>query len=261
MHFAEFDQPITVTGMPPDKGSDPQVFLPAQIGIQLPEETSDISDGKATATITILNAEVRRYIVTCPTGAIELECYRLNDITTLTFGWGDGFLDMEFKGVGSSLGFKGSAVNLNLVSFFFQENRTIPGPNMQEQCNWGHYQPGCWLNKELFKFTAHVSAMSRLNRRIDITETAAASLYQGGFFITVAGQNVGVISVEPLSSGTRLNINFWPIGLAVSQAITLYRGCAHTKAACNSFGNFANFGGTPLVPTVNPAIDGINVGE
>lgn len=261
-HYVEFDKAITVTGMPPDLGSDPQVFEPAEIGIKLPEETSDVNDGKASVTMTINDPSVLRYIVTCPTAEIVLQCYRLNDLTALNFGWADGYLDMEFKGQGSTIGYKDSQVTVNCVSFFFQENRTIPGPNMQVQCNWGLYKPGCWLNKELFKITGHISAVSRLNKRIDISETAASALYTGGFFITFAGQQVGVISVEALSpSGTRLNMTHWPNGIAAGQTITLYRGCKKTRAACESFGNFANFGGTPFIPVVNPAIDGINSGQ
>lgn len=261
VHLVDIDKAVVVTGLPADKGADPQTFTPASIAFQGSEETSDINDGKATISGYVV-AGALEYVVTCPTGEIKAEVYRLNDLSDLTFDWSDGMLDLEFFGVGSSLTFDDSRLTLNCVSFFFQENRTLPMPNIASQCQWALYGPGCWLNRELFKITGHITAVSRLNRRIDISETAASNLYQNGFFITAADQKVGVISVEALSpSGTRLNINYWPRNILVGQAITLYRGCDHTKSGgCTRFGNVPNFGGIPLTPIVNPSIDGINAG-
>ncbi|MEW6169845.1 MAG: phage BR0599 family protein [Pseudomonadota bacterium] len=44
-----------------------------------------------------------------------------------------------------------------------------------------------------------------------------------------------------------------PPGLSVGATVVLYPGCDHTLSTCESkFGNSANFGGFPFIPTKNP---------
>ena len=44
-----------------------------------------------------------------------------------------------------------------------------------------------------------------------------------------------------------------PCALAVSDAVTLYPGCARNRETCkNKFNNILNFGGWPWIPLRNP---------
>jgi len=50
-----------------------------------------------------------------------------------------------------------------------------------------------------------------------------------------------------------LTLTTVPAGLVVGATVRVYPGCDHTLATCASkFGNAANYGGFPFMPTKNP---------
>ena len=58
----------------------------------------------------------------------------------------------------------------------------------------------------------------------------------------IVGHNANAITVSAV-----------PPGLAIGDAIYLYPGCDRTLNTCHAkFGNSANFGGFPFIPTKNP---------
>ncbi|WP_282266488.1 phage BR0599 family protein [Stenotrophomonas sp. PS02298] len=52
--------------------------------------------------------------------------------------------------------------------------------------------------------------------------------------------------------GSTITIQYGGHGLEPELEMTAYPGCAHTFAACKSFGNSDNFGGSPDLPAKNP---------
>jgi hypothetical protein len=79
--------------------------------------------------------------------------------------------------------------------------------------------------------------------------------------------NMGIHSVEKLTSPTRFVLRCaWVSDTIVDGTNTdleVIRGCDKTSATCGAaeasdgFNNLANFGGTPYIPKVNPAVEGI----
>jgi hypothetical protein len=74
--------------------------------------------------------------------------------------------------------------------------------------------------------------------------------YSKGYIVPTSGQAVGwPIMVTLQSDTTHLNVQPFPLPLAVGDAFTLYPGCDGQKATCEfKFANKQNFGGFPSTP-------------
>lgn len=124
----------------------------------------------------------------------------------------------------------------------------------QKQCPHVLYQQGegqCNVDKEAHKIDTTVTAIS------GVTVTVAALLakqYGGGWIqYEDADGNFERRFIRSFS-GLVLTINFPFIGLAVTDPVTVFPGCNHTMAICDSeYANIDNYGGTmPYGPVKNP---------
>ena len=50
----------------------------------------------------------------------------------------------------------------------------------------------------------------------------------------------------------------WHPEIAIGDELTAFYGCQHTTADCTLFGNIANFGGFPYVPSTNPTLNSVS---
>lgn len=278
-YLTDFDEDVTVTGMPAAKGSDPQVFTATQIKHRMPEQTMSLTTRQAAIAVAVTDTELRKYSTTTPTRIIGVEIYRFHTVNLPgAVAWANDVYT-ELIGEGGATGFTGDyQINLSVAPKFLRQDGKIARFCYQKLCNYQLGGAGCGINLEAQtgKTATVLTGVSRLNRTADIASTQiksyhgppgtlediTATTFEGGKMKMTDGTTVAIVSTTLLSPGVRLRLQWWPLSLAVSDAVTIYRGCRHTVAACESdFNNKPNFGGTPGIPFNNPAIDGVDLGR
>lgn len=126
----------------------------------------------------------------------------------------------------------------------------------QRACPYAVYDAlTCKVDKTAHAVPTTITAMSGGN--ITVAATLVAGIYPGGFMqINHPVKGIENVGLEA-QSGNSLTIFGIPPDLYVGQAVTLYRGCARTPAACQQFDNYLNYGGAPNMPGTSP-FDGNN---
>ena len=121
----------------------------------------------------------------------------------------------------------------------------------QRACPYALYDEAtCKVNKVAYAVPATITAINNFD--ITVSATLAANLYPGGFFEwqhPVKGLEFRAIEAQ---SGSVLKVFGSTLDLYVGMPITLYRGCKLTPASCQSFNNYNNYGGVPLMPGKSP---------
>lgn len=128
-------------------------------------------------------------------------------------------------------------------------------------CPYALYGQGCGLTKATYANTKRVLAVSGLT--VTVGSLPAGFSFDGGFVEWVDDDgNTQRRFIESRSGPTGspeqnvLTLTQAFTGLAVTsplQSITVYPGCDHTLATCNSvYSNAANYGGWPFIPSKNP---------
>lgn len=126
----------------------------------------------------------------------------------------------------------------------------------QRACPYAVYDPlTCKVNKAAYAVTTTITAISGFD--VTVAATLTANVYAGGFLqLSHPVKGVENLGLEA-QTGNTVRIFGAMQDLSVGQVVTLYRGCARTPAACQQFGNYANYGGVPNMPGTSP-FDGNN---
>lgn len=125
----------------------------------------------------------------------------------------------------------------------------------QRACPYAVYDEStCKVNKAAYAVTGVIEAVDGFNISVagapDLVSNP--SIYVGGYFEWVHPvKGLEFLTIEA-QSGAALTVFGTTMDLYVGLSITLYRGCNRTPAACNSFNNFDNYGGIPLMPGKSP---------
>lgn len=124
----------------------------------------------------------------------------------------------------------------------------------QKGCPHVLYGTSCGVLPASFDLAGAVDALSGLTVTATEFGTEADGHWEGGY-IEYAPE-AGVIERRFIMghTGTSVTLMTQPLGLAVSDAITIFPGCDHTLGAggCGKFSNTDNYGGMPDIPTKNP---------
>lgn len=125
------------------------------------------------------------------------------------------------------------------------------------QCPLALYGQGrgmCNVNRETFRQDCVVSAIS--GATITAAGTGRPDSYFSGGYLTWLNDVTGTLEKRMINesySNGNMVITSWPPGLSVGGTVSLYPGCDHSSAVCNSvFNNVLNYGGMPFIPTKNP---------
>lgn len=121
----------------------------------------------------------------------------------------------------------------------------------QTNCPYVLYGRGCNLDKDDFKTDTTVTAIDGVV--VSVAALGAYTSYGGGF---IEKEDVdGNFERRFIESFTGLDLTLSSRfeTLAVTDAVTVYPGCSHTMAVCDSdFDNILNYGGMPFMPLKNP---------
>lgn len=123
----------------------------------------------------------------------------------------------------------------------------------QKSCPHVLYGPQCSIAQQSFRATGNCVSVSGTTVVVNEASAFAANWFAGGY---LEWQNSGGLYEKRFiesSSGSSLVCTVQPIGLTAGRPVSIYYGCDHLIATCQSkFGNQLNFGGMPYIPTINP---------
>lgn len=126
----------------------------------------------------------------------------------------------------------------------------------QRSCPYALYDPAtCRLDKTVFMVSATITSISA--SAVTVTGLGTGTAYSGGFIEwehPVKGTER--IGIESQTDGT-IDLFGFPNDLYEGMTILVYRGCNQTPASCQSFGNYANYGGFTMLPGKSP-FDGMD---
>lgn len=147
------------------------------------------------------------------------------------------------------------SITLKFESIFTSLRRPGLRARYQRSCRHALYGRGCNLDPEDFADTGSVSAMVGTVATIVAADAKPDGYYVGGMLRTtngvlsyIVGHVGSAIQVQRLSFSLQQEIDGgFPF------AVTLYPGCTHDRATCESkFDNLLNYGGFDFIPQKNP---------
>ncbi len=124
----------------------------------------------------------------------------------------------------------------------------MPRNLYQPTCLHTLYDSGCGVPRGTYATNGTVGAGSTVGL---INFAGALAIHTQGSIVMTSGADANLRStVKGVVAGTSLTLMYpLPIAPAVGDAFTVYAGCDHTSATCQTrFNNLANFRGFPYVP-------------
>lgn len=272
-HLTGHDVPVTVTGLPMDKGTNPQVFTPANIKHGSIEQSAEGAQNELQVAVGInqgpFTAELRELMLFTTPKKTTITVIRVSSNALPNIAWGVDTYVM-FKGVANALRFGDDVISINVLSLILQMRGQIPIWNYQKTCQVEFGGAICSLNIDAdpYRLETTVAAVNMRGRYIDIADTTldsvpiTAAMMQGGKIWEVDETPINKITIHaaevlPASAGTRLYLAWWSRTLAAAINVKVFRGCNRTLTQCNAFGNKVNFRNYPWIPDVSPSIHGV----
>lgn len=197
-----------------------------------------------------------------PMGAPVGELFRIqppSGVVSLTL-YGEHYGDNDFKVL-----WKGRIINaewsppwlsLTTESVISSLQRVGLRRKYSAQCPFALYSGECGVSRETYKEDRTLSVISATSLTLPGTVGKPNNYFAGGFAQWVHNtRNTIERRAIKSSNGTTgvLVVNSLPLGLSPGQVVSVYPGCDHVLATCDSkFSNSLNFGGTPFIPSKNP---------
>lgn len=147
-------------------------------------------------------------------------------------------------------------VKMTFESIYTSMRRPGLRARFQKVCRHPLYGRGCWLNSASFAVAGTLNAITGLVLTVPEAGTMPNGWYAGG----MVREPGGILSYISEHTGSSLTLNRVSSALAAAfesagagLAITLYPGCDHSYATCQSkFANDDNYGGFDYIPVKNP---------
>jgi len=231
-----------------DASVSPNVtYTSAAIGRSAIEASQEQARNSLKLTMPRSLAVAELFRVSPPTEAVALTVRRVHrgDTASVVVAWMGRVLGCAFNRATAELNCEPITVSLARTGL-----RRIYG----KACPHVLYgASGCRLSKTDFDHATTVSAISGVTLTVG---SIGAYNYSGGFVEWVDDAGDTQRRFIESHSSTALTLLQAFVGIATSDAVTIYPGCDHTLTTCDTtFSNSANYGGWPWIPTKNPFID------
>ncbi len=185
-----------------------------------------------------------------------------DDVTSITILRGDyADPDRQFivywKGRVVSAKTAGSRIDIECESVYTSIRRPGLRARFEYSCRHVLYGRGCGLSRELHKF---VSLVVSVNNGVEVNVAGAGVVGGADYFVGgILKSNANVTRFIVDQSGATLTLSRAIANLSGGQPVTIYPGCDHLRATCETkFNNLDNFGGFPWIPSRNP-FDGSSI--
>ncbi len=153
-----------------------------------------------------------------------------------------------------------SAVMISLNSHLELLDQNMPRNLYQAGCGRTLFDAGCSLVAATYAANLTVNSGSTSSVLLATAATPAGSgTYALGRVVFTAGLNVGFTrAIRSMSSAAGVLtlglIAPMPFAIAAGDTFTAYPGCDKQMATCTTWGNLANFGGQPYIPSPETAV-------
>lgn len=208
------------------------------------EQTTEI--GKAGLRITFArDVEVAQgFISTPPSEVTLLTLYRQHR--------GDGETVAVWMGRVLNAEWRESVVELNCEPVYTSLQRIGLRRLYQRNCPHVLYGTACGASAVVFRVGGTVTSIAGTLLSVPAAAGYAVGHFAGGY-ATWAANGITEKRMIVGHNADAITLSAVPPGLAIGDAIYLYPGCDRTLNTCHAkFGNSANFGGFPFIPTKNP---------
>jgi len=162
-----------------------------------------------------------------------------------------------YKGAIRSVAFSKDTAqaSLSVVPISKAFNKLLPDRTFQSMCNNVLFDTKCQISAGAFVYTDTVIAVSSNVVTISGLESSKGDGWATGGYVCFGTLDYRLI-LEQDGNDLILVLPFHEDVLG--EDVSVYAGCDHTIATCNSkFSNEINFGGCPYVPTKNIFVTGI----
>lgn len=151
-----------------------------------------------------------------------------------------------------NLNWEDSTVKLECEPVFTSIRRLGLRKQFSRSCSHALYGAKCGVNNTAFKATGAVLTITGNVVTVGVAGAKPDNYYSGGYAeYLYKGRIEKKMILRQM--GTSVTLGAVPAGLVGGGDITLYAGCDHTLATCNSkYNNKLNYGGFPWIPTKNP---------
>lgn len=150
----------------------------------------------------------------------------------------------------------GPWVSFTVENVFSSLNRPGLRRRYSTTCPYALYGPQCRVSRDDFREISSILGVSGLSVQVSSAVGKPDNYYAGGYvtWVNVMNGNTEKRMVrESFGESGTLVLATIPIGIAGGIEISMYAGCDHLIATCDSkFNNKDNCGATPYIPTKNP---------
>lgn len=236
--FVEGVNVFTVTSSNRSQTYNSETYTPLPIGLLSDIESKQSAD-RATLDIGITanSSMAQRWTNPQLSVAVSMTLFIKDGATVET--WWSGTL--------SKCGIDGTQIKLTFDDGVGDTRFGTNSPVIQIPCPYVLYGWGCFLNKSSFADAATVTAKTGLVLTVPAAASQADGWYNGGILKAVNGDLVMIVS----HVGNQLTL-IRAATIAVSDAVTIYRGCDRKISTCDTkFSNKLRYGGYTRIPTVN----------
>lgn len=123
----------------------------------------------------------------------------------------------------------------------------------QKGCPYSLYDSlTCRLNPTTLAVSGYVTAVNGFTLTVEGLEAAAVGRFGGGYIEWVHPSKGAESRSVSASNETTLTMFGSTDDIYPGMSFTAYPGCARTKDACISLGNYINYGGMPYLPSNSP---------
>lgn len=211
------------------------------------EQSQNVEATSLTITMPVTAEFPQLYIAAPPSDPISFTLRRFHENDTEVVSiWIGRVVNVEFKE---------ETVEVMCESIYTSLKRPTLRRLYQRSCPhvlYNQVDGSCNLDKDLFKVTATLSAVSGVTLTSATFGTYSDGYFSGGFVEIVSGGHTNRRYVTN-HVGNDLTLNLQLTGAAATLDVDAFPGCAHNLTDCNTkFSNIENYGGMPWIPQKNP---------
>jgi uncharacterized phage protein (TIGR02218 family) len=229
-----------------DAGDGPEDYVPASISRTEAEVKNELARANIEVNVPLTNPAAVRWMQDNGEKIVSLTIFEREKNGTVNVVW-KGRLASLLPGM--------KDVSLKMESIFTSLRRPGLRARYQRSCRHALYGRGCTLDPETFAIAGTVTAAAGTVLTIAAADAQADGYFVGGMLRAADGTlsyivgHVGsAITLQRMSRSIADEITGgFPFD------VTLYPGCDHSRATCDSkFDNILNYGGFDFIPTKNP---------
>lgn len=167
----------------------------------------------------------------------------------------EGWVIWTGKITGTAFQKRGTVCRMRGLTSETKTQHAIPRRKFQGPCNHVLYDARCGLLAASHKYEGVVSGVSGLTVTVAGLSVKGDDWATGGY-VSLSSNDQRLILDQ---TGNVLTLMLAFPEDATGETVTVYAGCDHSLAVCNTkFSNSVNFGGFPYVPKRNPFVSGID---